>query len=158
MRPRCPPSCENPDAVLIEQLHAGFSLGDRPFAEAGLRVGLPEDEVIERLRALVASGVLAHFGPVYERARARARAAPVRRSAAQMLDGQLIAATRSGLPLVPQPYEALGAMLGVSSDEVQERLAALLARGAIRRIGVVIAGGSRRAPGSRGSGSAGGRS
>ncbi|MBC5785634.1 Lrp/AsnC family transcriptional regulator [Ramlibacter sp. USB13] len=53
------------------------------------------------------------------------------------LDRQLIAATQSGLPLVPQPYEALGAMLGISSPEVQERLASMLERGLIRRIGAV---------------------
>jgi DNA-binding Lrp family transcriptional regulator len=53
------------------------------------------------------------------------------------LDRQLIAATQSGLPLVPEPYEALGAMLGISSREVQERLASMLERGLIRRIGAV---------------------
>ena len=53
------------------------------------------------------------------------------------LDRQLIAATQSGLPLVPQPYEALGAMLGISAQEVQDRLAAMLERGWIRRIGAV---------------------
>lgn len=151
-----PPSFENPDAVLLAQLHEGFALGDRPFAEAGLRVGLPEDEVIERLGKLLASGVLARFGPVY--ARERIRAGTGRRDSTQMLEAQLIAATRSGLPLVPQPYEALGATLGVSSGEVQARLAALLVRGAIRRIGAVTPGGSRRAPCSRGSGSGAGRS
>jgi siroheme decarboxylase len=53
------------------------------------------------------------------------------------LDRQLIAATQSGLPLVPEPYEALGAILGVSAQEVQQRLAAMLERGLIRRIGAV---------------------
>jgi siroheme decarboxylase len=53
------------------------------------------------------------------------------------LDRQLIAATQSGLPLVPRPYEALGAMLGVSAQEVQTRLADMLERGLIRRIGAV---------------------
>lgn len=53
------------------------------------------------------------------------------------LDRQLIAATQSGLPLVPRPYEALGAMLGISAQEVRTRLADMLARGLIRRIGAV---------------------
>lgn len=52
-------------------------------------------------------------------------------------DRRLIAATQSGLPLVPRPYEAVGAMLGVSSDEVRERFAELLASGLVRRIGAV---------------------
>jgi len=53
------------------------------------------------------------------------------------LDRELIAATQSGLPLVPRPYDALGAMLGVSAQEVQARLAGMLKRGLIRRIGAV---------------------
>ena len=43
-------------------------------------------------------------------------------------DRRLIAATQSGLPLVPRPYEAVGAMLGVSGEEVRERLAAIAGR------------------------------
>ena len=53
------------------------------------------------------------------------------------IDRQLVAATQSGLPLVPQPYEAIGAMVGISAREVQERLGAMLERGLIRRIGAV---------------------
>lgn len=52
-------------------------------------------------------------------------------------DRQLIAATQSGLPLVPRPYEAVGAMLGVSGEVVRECLAQMLASGLIRRIGAV---------------------
>ena len=52
-------------------------------------------------------------------------------------DRGLIAAAQSGLPLVPRPYEALGAALGVSAEAVRERLAAMLASGLIRRIGAV---------------------
>jgi DNA-binding Lrp family transcriptional regulator len=53
------------------------------------------------------------------------------------VDRQLIAATQSGLPLVPRPYEAVGALVGISAREVQDRLAAMLERGLIRRIGAV---------------------
>ena len=53
------------------------------------------------------------------------------------VDRGLIAATQSGLPLVPRPYEALGAALGVSAEAVRERLAGMLASGLIRRIGAV---------------------
>ena len=52
-------------------------------------------------------------------------------------DRELVAATQSGLPLVPRPYEAIGAMLGVSSDVVRERLATMRAQGLVRRIGAV---------------------
>jgi DNA-binding Lrp family transcriptional regulator len=53
------------------------------------------------------------------------------------VDRQLIAATQSGLPLVPRPYEAIGAMVGLSAQEVRDRLASMLERGLIRRIGAV---------------------
>lgn len=52
-------------------------------------------------------------------------------------DRALIAATQSGLPIVSRPYEAVGAMLGVSGQRVRERLAQMLEQGLIRRIGVV---------------------
>ncbi|MGC4076635.1 MAG: AsnC family transcriptional regulator [Rubrivivax sp.] len=52
-------------------------------------------------------------------------------------DRELIAATQGGLPLVPRPYEAVGAMLGVSGERVRERLAQMLEQGLVRRIGAV---------------------
>ncbi|HSW21236.1 MAG TPA: AsnC family transcriptional regulator, partial [Burkholderiaceae bacterium] len=53
------------------------------------------------------------------------------------LDRRLIRATQSGLPLVPRPYEAIGATLGISGEQVRERLQAMLDAGLIRRIGAV---------------------
>ena len=52
-------------------------------------------------------------------------------------DRQLIAATQGGLPLVPRPYDAVGERLGVSGEQVRERLAQMLETGVIRRIGAV---------------------
>ena len=53
------------------------------------------------------------------------------------LDRRIIRATQSGLPLVPRPYEAVGAALGISGEQVRERLQAMLDEGLIRRIGAV---------------------
>ena len=53
------------------------------------------------------------------------------------LDRRLIVATQGGLPLVERPYELLGRELGISGEQVQQRLAAMLADGRIRRIGAV---------------------
>lgn len=53
------------------------------------------------------------------------------------LDRHIIRATQSGLPLVRQPYEAIGAALGVGGEQVRARLQAMLAQGLIRRIGAV---------------------
>lgn len=52
-------------------------------------------------------------------------------------DRRLIRATQAGLPLVPRPYEAVGAILGVSGEAVRERLQTMLETGLIRRIGAV---------------------
>ena len=55
----------------------------------------------------------------------------------EAIDRALIAATQAGLPLSADPYGALGAMVGLDRAEVIARLGALLASGAIRRIGVI---------------------
>ena len=52
-------------------------------------------------------------------------------------DRALIAATQGGLPLVARPYDAVGERLGVSGQQVRERLAQMLESGLIRRIGAV---------------------
>ena len=52
-------------------------------------------------------------------------------------DRRLIAATQDGLPLVPRPYDVVGASLGVSGAAVRERLAGMLREGLVRRIGAV---------------------
>lgn len=53
------------------------------------------------------------------------------------IDRRLVLATQGGLPLVPRPYEQLGAQLGIPAVEVMARLSSMLKRGVIRRIGVV---------------------
>ena len=53
------------------------------------------------------------------------------------IDRRLIVATQAGLPLAPRPYDMLAGQLGVTADEVRRRLAAMIERGAIRRIGAV---------------------
>ena len=58
------------DAALIDFLHDGFPLCDRPFARIGESLALSEDEVLERLRALLSSGVLTRLGPLYQIERA----------------------------------------------------------------------------------------
>ena len=52
-------------------------------------------------------------------------------------DRALMAATQGGLPLVPRPYDAVGDRLGVSGQQVRERLAQMLEGGLVRRIGAV---------------------
>jgi len=49
-------------------------------------------------------------------------------------DRRLIAATQSGLPLTPAPYDEIAAWLDIDGDEVIRRLKSLKEGGVIRRI------------------------
>lgn len=53
------------------------------------------------------------------------------------IDREIVLATQAGLPLVPEPYAAIGAKVGISADEVIARLAAMAETGALRRIAAV---------------------
>ncbi|MEF8751302.1 MAG: Lrp/AsnC family transcriptional regulator [Candidatus Accumulibacter necessarius] len=53
------------------------------------------------------------------------------------VDRRLVLATQGGLPLVPRPYHQLAEQVGIPAEEVMARLASMLERGAIRRIGAV---------------------
>jgi DNA-binding Lrp family transcriptional regulator len=54
------------DRRLVNALQGGFPIAERPFAAVGEALGLPEAEVIERLRALREAGVLSRFGPMFD--------------------------------------------------------------------------------------------
>ncbi len=51
-------------------------------------------------------------------------------------DRRIVEATQSGLPFVAQPYAEIASSLGLEEGEVIDRLAAMQARGVVRRIGV----------------------
>jgi len=53
------------------------------------------------------------------------------------VDRRIIVATQAGLPLVPRPYAALAERLAIPEAEVRTRLADMLVRGVIRRLGAV---------------------
>lgn len=52
-------------------------------------------------------------------------------------DRAIIRATQDGLPLVSRPYHAVAEKLGLDAETVKDRLAGMLEKGAIRRIGLV---------------------
>ena len=52
-------------------------------------------------------------------------------------DRRIIVATQAGLPLVAEPYAALARQLGLETDEVLQRVAAMQKNGMIRRIAAV---------------------
>ncbi len=61
------------DIRLIEHLHGGFPLVDRPFAAVAARLGMSEGLLLARLQALLAHGVLSRFGPLFQIERAGGR-------------------------------------------------------------------------------------
>lgn len=52
-------------------------------------------------------------------------------------DRAIVLATQAGLPLVPDPWGAVGLEVGMSGEEVLERMQAMQASGMIRRVAAV---------------------
>lgn len=61
---------EPQDFVLIDRLHGGFPLTERPYRDVALELGVTEIQVIERLQQLLDQGVLTRFGPLFQIERA----------------------------------------------------------------------------------------
>jgi len=57
---------DDADRRLIDRLQDGLPLVEEPFAAVGAELGLAEDEVLDRLRSLLAAGVLTRFGPLFD--------------------------------------------------------------------------------------------
>lgn len=71
--PDAPTDVVAPDRIdrrLIDRLHGELPLTERPFADVGRELGISEDEVIERLRRMLAHGTLTRFGPLFQIERA----------------------------------------------------------------------------------------
>lgn len=54
------------DRRIVDALQGGFPVCERPFLAAGTKLGIPEDELIARIDALVADGTLTRFGPLFD--------------------------------------------------------------------------------------------
>ena len=54
------------DRTVIDALQDGMTVCERPFAAAAEALGMEEAVLIERLRGLLADGVLTRFGPMYD--------------------------------------------------------------------------------------------
>ena len=53
------------DRQIINGLHSGFPLSERPYAEVAAGLGLTEQALIERLSNLLEHRVLSRFGPLF---------------------------------------------------------------------------------------------
>lgn len=54
------------DRRLINALHTGFPLVERPYEAVGAALGIGESEVIERLSRLLEEKTLTRFGPLFQ--------------------------------------------------------------------------------------------
>ncbi len=57
------------DKELINALHGGVPIEERPYAAIAERLAMTEEEVIERLQRLLDDRTLTRFGPLYDAAR-----------------------------------------------------------------------------------------
>ena len=60
---------DSKDRELINALHGGVPIEDRPYAAIGRQMDMSEDEVLERLRRLLEDRTLTRFGPLYDAAK-----------------------------------------------------------------------------------------
>jgi len=54
------------DRAIVNALQGGFPLTRRPYAEAAHGLGLSEDELMDRLQAMLNAGTLTRFGPLFQ--------------------------------------------------------------------------------------------
>ena len=64
MNPAAEVNIDQTDKDIINALQGGFPVCDRPYHVAAQELGLSEDELIKRIKALLASGALSRFGPL----------------------------------------------------------------------------------------------
>lgn len=53
------------DRAIINQLQQGFPICEAPYKRVAEQFGIGETELLNRLQALLADGVLSRFGPMY---------------------------------------------------------------------------------------------
>jgi DNA-binding Lrp family transcriptional regulator len=58
------------DRAIVNRLQDGIAVCERPFLEIAQELGMAEDELIGRLRAMLDDGVFTRFGPMYNIERA----------------------------------------------------------------------------------------
>ena len=61
-----PASLDMLDRKILNALQDDFPISSRPYAEAAGQLGLDEEQLIRRLKAMLESGVLSRFGPLFD--------------------------------------------------------------------------------------------
>jgi DNA-binding Lrp family transcriptional regulator len=97
------------DRAIVDALHGGFPLCERPYAEVATRLGMTEAELLARLGALLDAGTLTRFGPLFQIERAGG-AFVLAALAAGEADFERIAGTVNALPEVAHNYRRAHAL------------------------------------------------
>jgi len=50
------------DRKILNEIQANFPITARPYFELGKRLGIPEDEVLERVKRLKSDGIIRRIG------------------------------------------------------------------------------------------------
>ncbi|MBI5781215.1 MAG: AsnC family transcriptional regulator [Rhodocyclales bacterium] len=66
MRERMSATLDDLDRRLLWALQDDLPLRERPFAVLAARLGVNEDEVLQRLRRYLAEGIVTRFGPFFQ--------------------------------------------------------------------------------------------
>ena len=53
------------------------------------------------------------------------------------IDREIITASQAGLPITPEPYQLLASQIGISADDLMQRIKNMQEHGIIRRIGAI---------------------
>jgi DNA-binding Lrp family transcriptional regulator len=120
---------DNIDRAIIDTLQQGFPVSERPFHDAGVALGLGEDELMNRVQRLLDDGVLTRFGPLFQAERlGGAYALAAMQVPAEVFDR--VAAQVNALPEVAHNYERDHAfnMWFVLATEAQDEIARAAAR------------------------------
>lgn len=110
------------DAVnrrIINAFQGGFPIAERPYAEAAMRVGIEEDELIERIKEMLEAGTLTRFGPLYN-AEAMGGALTLAALAVPVERYDEVAEVVNGFPEVAHNYErahALNMWFVIATDD-----------------------------------------
>lgn len=117
------------DRAILNRLQSGFPLCERPFAEVARELGTGEDELLERLRRMLADGTLTRFGPLFDAERLGG-AFTLAAMEVPPEDLERVAALVNALPEVAHNYQRdhrFNLWMVLAAD-APEKIAAVLAR------------------------------
>jgi DNA-binding Lrp family transcriptional regulator len=121
------PPLDDIDRRIVNRLQDGLPVCERPFLAAAEELGIAEDDLLDRLRRLKATGFLSRIGPMFNVARIGG-GLTLCAMAVPAADFEQVAALVNGFPEVAHNYERDHAfnMWFVLATETPERIGEVL--------------------------------